>query len=339
MSDGTVAPVDLTGWYSGDERDRDGVAAAVDAACSGSGFLSVTGHGIPQALMADMLDTSAAFFDLPAPVKLGYRPDDLELNRGYVPEGTEALSYSLGVESPPDLYEAFIVGREVPPDGESDEALRTYFAPNLWPTEMPRLREVALSWWDACEELGFTLVDIFARALDLPHGWFRPFLDRSISVMRANNYQRRGASPVPVEGQLRMGAHSDYGCATILLADRVPGLQVADTAGGWHDVLPAPGALLVNLGDLLAEWTNDRWRSTLHRVVPAPADVEGDFRRRSVAWFQQPNHDARIEVIPSCQSEANPPRYRPTTSGEHMLAKLAGPRDRLAVDARARVLR
>ena len=123
-----------------------------------------------------------------------------------------------------------------------------------------------------------------------------------------------------------MGAHSDYGSLTILLADPVPGLQIRDRQGEFHDVLPPEGGLLVNLGDLLAEWTNDRWHSTVHRVVPPPPDSHGEARRRSIAWFQQPNHDAVIEVLDVCCDEDNPPKYPKTTSGEHLMNKLMGPR-------------
>ena len=135
-----------------------------------------------------------------------------------------------------------------------------------------------------------------------------------------------------------MGAHSDYGCATILLADRVPGLQIRDDDGEFHDVLPPAGGFLVNLGDLLAEWTNDRWRATVHRVVPPGPDMAGDVRRRSIAWFHQPNHDAVIDVLPSCIDDAHPAKYPSTTSGEHLMAKLMGPRAGASVDVDAAFL-
>ncbi len=326
-SDGGVVPVDLAPWIDGDAADRQRVADLVDGACRSSGFLAITGHGIDRALLDDMLDMSGAYFDRPLAEKLGHVPEDRAGNRGYAPEGTEALSYSLGHESVPDLFEAFNVGRESPPVGESPEAARTYFAPNVWPEHPVGMKELWLHYWEQVEALGFVLVDVFAAALGLPDGYFRPFVDRSPSVMRANNYQRRALAPAAEPGQLRMGAHSDYGSCTILLADRVPGLQIRREDGSWLDVLPPEGGFLVNLGDLLAEWTNDRWRATVHRVVPPPASSEGEFRRRSVAWFQQPNHDARIEVLPSCTSDDDPPRYPPTTSGEHLMAKLMGPRE------------
>lgn len=323
--DGTAIPVDLTGWFSGDPTQMDAVASAVDQACKSSGFLALTGHGVPVELMQRMLDVSQEFFDLPAEEKRQHRLEDVAANRGYAPFESEALSYSLGVESEPDLFEAFNIGREVVPPGTADADAKTYFSPNVWPETPADMRDVYLAYWDACEQLANTLSEIFARSLGLADGYFRPFLDRTPSVMRSINYQRRsGHEPTP--SQLRMGAHSDYGNMTILLADRVPGLQIRDRAGEFHDVLPPVDGFLVNLGDLLAEWTNDRWRSTVHRVVPPPADENGQARRRSVAWFQQPNHDAVIKVLDVCCDADNPARYPETTSGEHLMAKLMGPR-------------
>lgn len=330
--DGPVVAVDLTGWRSGDPHARAETAALIDEACSGPGFLAVTGHGIDPDLMGTMLDVTQAFFDLPVAEKMAAHSDDIAGNRGYAPYESEALSYSLGVESPPDMFEAFNIGREVAPDGVTAEDLSRFFTPNLWPRYPVEMREVWLAYWDACEELGLLLTDVFAMALGLPDGWFRPSLSRAPCVMRAVNYQRRADAPPPDPAQLRMGAHSDYGSLTILLADRVPGLQIRDDAGVFHDAMPPEGGFLVNLGDLLAEWTNDRWKATVHRVVPPPASLEGEFRRRSVAWFQQPDHDARIEVLDVCCDAANPPKYAPTTSGAHLLAKLMGPRAAAEVD-------
>ena len=336
--DTVAVPVDLAPWFDGDDSARDLVASAVDAACSSSGFLAITGHGVPTDLLQRMLDVSSAFFDLPTEEKLRYHLDDAAANRGYAPFESEALAYSLGVDSEPDLFEAFNIGREVVPDGVSDVDAATYFSPNVWPDSPAEMREIYLAYWDACEQLGRTLSEVFARALGLPAGFFASYLDRTPSVMRVNNYERRPEHGRPKPDQLRMGAHSDYGSLTVLLADPVPGFQIQGRDGRFHDVIPPENGFLVNLGDLLAEWTNDRWRSTVHRVVPPPADEPGAFRRRSVAWFQQPNHDAVIEVLDVCCDADNPPRYPPTTSGEHLMAKLMGPRAGADVDVDAAFL-
>ena len=326
-----ATPVDLTPWFGGDDRDRDMVATAVDEACQETGFLSITGHQVDPTLIEDMLDVCTRFFDLPMEVKLRSRTDDLVGNRGYAPPESEALSYSLGVDSPPDLFEAFNAGPARAPAGIEPEARARFFATNVWPAQPAGMQHIWERYWLACAELGDVLTDIFARALGLPDGWFRPLLTEQPSVIRANNYQRAAGAPAPLDDQMRMGAHSDYGSITILLADRVPGLQIRDDAGGWHDLLPPENGFLVNLGDLLAEWTNDRWRSTVHRVVPPPPG-DDPARRRSIAWFQQPNHDAVIEVLEVCTSADAPAKYPPTTAGGHLLAKLMGPRTGGPVD-------
>jgi len=214
-TDTNAVPVDLTGWFSGDPAEMDAVAQAVDQACMGSGFLSLTGHGVPVELMQRMLDVSQEFFDLPVDQKMRYHLDDVAANRGYAPFESEALSYSLGVDSEPDLFEAFNIGREVVPPGMSPEVAKTYFSPNVWPQTPADMREVYLAYWDACEQLGKTLCEVFCRSLSLPDGFFEPFLDHTPSVMRANNYQRMPGH-TPTTSQLRMGAHSDYGSLTIL---------------------------------------------------------------------------------------------------------------------------
>ena len=227
-----------------------------------------------------MLDVTGRFFDQPLEEKLAHVLDDRAANRGYAAEGTEALAYSLGERTcPPDLFEAFNVGRELTARPAADPYFAThrdrYFAANVWPTVPAGFRSTWLAYWDAVEALALEIMAAAALALDLDADHFVPSLDRSISVMRANNYQRRDGAAPPADGQMRMGAHTDYGSITVLLADQVPGLQIRDDAGRWHDVLPPEGGFLVNIGDLLAEWTNDRWRSTLHRVVPPPTGVGG----------------------------------------------------------------
>lgn len=326
-----VTPIDLTPFRLGDERDRRDVAARFDAAGRDSGFFAVSGHGIDPALLASMLDVTSALFDLPVEEKLRYVVEDREANRGYAAEGSEALAYSLGeTDLVPDLFEAFNIGRELTGAQLADPYFSTfrdrYFAQNVWPGRPAGFRDTWLAYWDAVEALALQIMSAAALALDLPADHFAPSLDRSISVMRANNYQRRAGAAPPVDGQMRMGAHTDYGSITVLLADRVPGLQLRDDDGTWFDVLPPEDGFLVNIGDLLAEWTNDRWRSTMHRVVPPPASDHGPFRRRSIAWFQQPNWDAVIECLPHCHDAEHPARHRAVTSGDHLMAKLMGPR-------------
>jgi isopenicillin N synthase-like dioxygenase len=325
MSD-LVRTVDLSGWFVGDAAAKQAVVDAIDGECRRVGFLRVRGHGISDELTERMLATTTAFFDLPEDEKLRHVPGDKAVNRGYAAYGTEALAYSLGEDSKPDMFEAFNCGVDVVDETDPYVAAERhrFFAPNTWPEQPSDMRAVWTEYFDACRALAGELARMFALALDMPEDYIFHKMSRAACVMRANNYERRSHHAEPEPGQVRMGAHTDYGVCTILLADPVPGLQIVGPDGAWHDVLPEPGTLLVNLGDLLAEWTNDRWRSTLHRVVPPT--VAGPARRRSVAFFQEANYDTVVTVMPTCVSTDNPARYAPVVAGEHLMNKLMGPR-------------
>jgi isopenicillin N synthase-like dioxygenase len=323
-----VPLVDLAPWRTGNSYERAGVARAVDKACREIGFMQIVGHGIPPDVSAAMRNETEAFFQRPLADKLACAPARPGLNRGYAAMGSEALAYSIGEEpTRPDLFEAFNVGPDdVPDDAWHRAAPHDFFAPNIWPREMEGLRRAVTTYFAEAERVGLILTDIFAVALGMPPGWFRPSVERSTLTLRVINYERRPGDPAPAEDQMRMGAHTDYGVVTVLLADPVPGLQVLGPDRDWHDVLPRPGALLVNLGDMTAQWTNDRWRSTLHRVVPPPASADGRAKRRSAAFFLDANYDALIECLPTCQSADHPPKYPPVLAGEHLIQKLLGPR-------------
>jgi isopenicillin N synthase-like dioxygenase len=152
-----------------------------------------------------------------------------------------------------------------------------------------------------------------ATGLGLDEGWFDPMIDRHTSAMRALNYPpMKGA----LDGQLGASAHTDYGTLTILLADPTQrGLQVQGPDGEWMDAAPIPGSLVVNLGDAMSRWTNDRWRSTMHRVVVPTR------RRQSIAFFHNANWDATIECLPTCLSDGEAPRHGPIEAGPHLMQK------------------
>jgi isopenicillin N synthase-like dioxygenase len=159
------------------------------------------------------------------------------------------------------------------------------------------------------------LMRLAALALDVDEHFFDAKVDRSIGTMRLNYYPAQTAPPAP--GQLRASAHTDYGGFTILSGEDVPGgLQVRTRGGDWIDVPTAPTRFVVNIGDLLMRWTNDRWLSNLHRVVNPPA---GTAARLSIAFFNHPNYDALIECLPS----QGPPRHPPVRSGEYRDLKYA----------------
>jgi len=314
------------------DLDASGAPERVDAACRAVGFMSVVGHGVPRDVIETMVQATDEFFALPLEEKLRYRSPSAHINRGYAAKGSEGLTYSLGVgDRPPDLFEAFNIGPEHLPRGVP--AGRPEFAPNIWPERPAQLKDGLVAYFAAVSTLARRITSVMALALGLDGRSFEDKTDHSTDTLRVNHYERAPGEPDPAPGQQRMGAHTDYGILTVLYADRAPGLEIVGPDGEWHGVQPSEGAFLVNLGDLLAEWTNDRWRSTLHRVVPPPPSVTGPAVRRSMAFFHDGNYDAVIECLPTCTSADNPPRYPRVVAGEHLMAKLLGPRTLTASDA------
>lgn len=319
-----VPEIDLSGWRSGDAGDRADVTRAVDDAASTVGFMEIVGHGIPRRAASDLAEAMDEFFSLPDAMKRRLRPLSPSINRGYTAPRSERLSYSLGVTSPADLFEAFNVGAEAATHPGLDLPEDVY-STNLWPEQPPGFRPRVETWLLHARELAHTLTSIFAAALGLAEGYFEAFTDHSIDVLRMNRYDLAGDEVRLDPGQLGMGPHTDYGIVTVLWADAAPGLQILGPDGDWTDVVPHPGALLVNLGDLLARWTNDRWRSTLHRVL-APIDETGrPYRRRSAAFFHDGNADALVTTLPNAHDRGGE-RYEPVTVADHLAEKLAGSR-------------
>jgi isopenicillin N synthase-like dioxygenase len=165
------------------------------------------------------------------------------------------------------------------------------------------------------------MMSLMATGLGLDEHTFDRSIDRHTSALRLLNYPDLSGQGV-LPGQMRAGAHSDYGTVTLLRQDDAPGgLQVRDVEGEWHDVEAVDGAYVVNVGDALERWTNDRWRSTVHRVVVPPADSGRDCVRQSIAFFHNANWDAVIECLPGCVDEGTEPTYPPVGAGRHLMEK------------------
>jgi len=277
------------------------VAAEVGAACEEIGFLTVVGHGVPEELVAETAAAGHAFFDLPASEKRAFSEGEATPGLpAYRPLRSESLAASLGQKTPGDLKESLDWGPAVPGYG--------------WP---PGVRASFEAYFAAVSGLGERLRRLFALALGLPEDGFEDAFRGHSSSMRVINYPAPGTAAEP--GQLRAGAHTDYGCMTILRTEDAPGgLQVQTRAGEWVDVHAVPGSFVVNLGDMMARWTNDRWPATLHRVAVPPADAAGS-RRQTIVFFHDPRADAVIECIPGCGT----PRYEPVSALEYVNAKAA----------------
>jgi isopenicillin N synthase-like dioxygenase len=321
-----VPTIDISPYIDGSPHaDRSAVAHAVDQACVDVGFMQILGHGIAPDVQAGLASAMDDFFGLPLDRKKHYRVQGA--NRGYSPPKSESLSLSLGVEAASrmnDFFEAYNVGVEARsfPHLALDE--RDYGL-NLWP-EVPRFQDRVTRYFLQAQRVARTLTTIFADALGTERTYFEAMTDHSIDVLRLNNYALPPGTDISLDGDLTgMGEHTDFGIVTVLWADQVAGLQVLDKDGAWHDVMPAEGALLVNLGDLTARITNDRWLSTLHRVKPPV--VGGTIRRRrSAAFFHDGNADAVVGPLASLLDRGDGLTYEPITVRDHVAAKLAGSR-------------
>jgi isopenicillin N synthase-like dioxygenase len=302
-----IPTIDLAAALRGDWDARRQAARQIDWACREIGFFLITGHGVDDGLIAALRRVGSAFFDLPADRKLAYEAGGNDNYAGYV--GREALSYSLGNVSPPDLKESYTV---YPPDRPDEMA-------NPWPIEVDDFRNVVTQYFAAVDGLAAEVMRLFALGLGLPENYFDAMLDHSLSALRLLFYPPITQEPEP--GQLRAGAHSDFGSLTILLTDAaLGGLQVLSKSGAWIDVPYVPGAFVLNIGDLMERWTNDRWVSTLHRVVAPP--VGPGSRRLSAAFFHQPNDEVLVTPLPGCLEEGEPALYPAVTSGDHLRLKV-----------------
>jgi isopenicillin N synthase-like dioxygenase len=320
MATMTVPVIDLAPYRRGGPADKAAVATAVDAACREIGFLVIANHGVDPETIVAIEDVSRRLFDLPLERKLAVARPAPHISRGYVGLEGESVGRSRSEDARVgDLNESFIAGPMTIPDPAYAYAPEAghHFAPNLWPADLPELEAVYRRYYDAVDRLAVDLMRVFALALELDEHYFDGFIDRSISRIRVRNYPAPTVQPEP--GQLRAGAHSDYGTLTILLTEDKPGgLQVSSRDGGWVDVPVIPGCFIVNIGDLMARWTNDRWVSTLHRVVNPPQEAYSRSRRQSIVYFHNPNYDARVEAIETCTEPGESPRYEPITSGDYL---------------------
>ena len=323
MPDSAVPVIDIEPYRAGDAAGTRRVAEAVGAACEDIGFLVIEGHGVPDALVRRVFDVSLAFFDRPLGEKLALRSDDPGVPRGYSALASKNLGRTYGLDTPPDLREQFFIGPLEDWAGhfEAFPAAAKVYAPNVWPERVGGFREVFTEYYRTQERLARDLMRLFALALGLPEAWFDGAIDRHFSTCPTNLYPEPAGEPQA--GQLRAGPHTDFGSLTILAVNDAPGgLQVRFPDGAWKDVRPAPGQFVVNLGDMMERWTNDRWRSTVHRVVNPPREQAAGSRRQTVGYFLHPNYDARVACLPTCTDADRPPRHVPILAGEHMLAKL-----------------
>lgn len=293
--------------------DAGSIADAIHRACRGTGFFYVANHGVPQALIDAQFAAARRFFDLPLDLKLALHMKNSPTTAGYEPTGGQVLDSQddKADKAPADLKESFYCGLELAPDDPlAARKLRT-FGHNQWP-ELDGFREQMQAYYRAASDLGDRLLSLIAVSLDMPDGWFKSFHSPASANLRLIKYPPQSHNAA--FNQIGAGAHTDWGGVTILAQDSVGGLEVRTVQGDWIKAPPVPGTFVINLGDLMARWTNGIYMSNMHRVN----NNTGNRDRYSIPFFYSPFPTSVIEAIPSCVDAGHPRLFPDCTAQEHM---------------------
>jgi isopenicillin N synthase-like dioxygenase len=312
MSGQTIPVIDVGALRSSSSEDWAHVGRQLGEACRNIGFFYVVNHGIPQQSIDDAFSAASSFFSLPLEEKMHLSMEhNSSCFRGYAPVLSELA------DGKKNSYELLEFSVDIPDDDPDVRASKPLHGPNIWP-QIPNFRSAIESYTGHQCELGFDLMKGIALSLDLEPDYFRKaFEGRSFWQFRTVHYPepddvRSMADRLPQDGALaaievgdfNCGAHTDYGCLTILLSNS-PGLQILRQDGLWIDAPVIPGAYICNIGDMLQYWTGNRFIATRHRVLT-------DRSRISLPFFFQPNYETMVrptDITPD--TEAEPLKYGP----------------------------
>ncbi len=311
MAQKDVPVIDFSPFLEGTAAGRNKVAAAVREACEGIGFFYLAGHGVPQAEIDGIFAAARRFFELPLEqrVKVKLTPKQ---NRGYQPLGSRMYADKADA---PDQNESYKYQHEYAEDDPDILDGNRVHARNQWPDGLPGWRETLIGYYDQMEWLTDKLLRAFALALELPDEYFIEFYKKPLTQINLLHYPPRLIPPGLRQFGLR--PHSDTTAFTILAQDDNGGLQV-EHDGEWIEVPPIPGTYVINIGDMMERWTNDRFASTPHRVINRSGK-----ERYSVPYFAIPDFDAVVSCLPSCMGPGRPAKYPPRHVGEFMQASNA----------------
>jgi len=308
VSAASLPIIDISGLSSQSSTSRHRVGAQLRAACLDKGFFYISHHGVSESLVDDVFKEAAAFFALPFEQKAAVDKAKSKANRGYEPLQGQTLE----VGGLPDLKEGYYIGPEHGPEDPRVVAGMFNHGANQWPVQQPNFRPVMMAYLEVMLDLSARVMRGIALSLDLPEDYFAHYCSDVMATVRLLHYPPQPAQALA--GQKGAGAHTDFGGLTLLRQDNVGGLQVWDQASdGWIHADPVPATYIVNLGDMIARWTNSRYRSTVHRVVNASGR-----ERYSVPFFYTGNYAHKVECIPTCLAPGETPKYPATTVEAHM---------------------
>ncbi|HQT45732.1 MAG TPA: 2-oxoglutarate and iron-dependent oxygenase domain-containing protein [Acidocella sp.] len=308
-----IPVIDFAPFLSGDDAARLAVARRIGAACRDIGFFYVVNHGVPEAVVAQVYAQTKRFFTLPEAQKAAIAIENSPCHRGWFRLGAENLDPERQARDG-DLKEGIKIGRDLPPGHPLVLAGTPLHGPNQWP-DLPGWREIMQNYYNRMVALGTELLHALAHALGIDADYFDDWLNAPMTTLGPLHYPpQRGRI---TEAQLGAGAHTDYGCLTLLSQDAAGGLQVRNAAGVWLDAPPIPGSFVVNIGDMMERWTNGVFTSTPHRVINTSGQA-----RFSLPFFFDPDFSTPVACIPTCLAPGGAAKYPPTTAGQHLLDKI-----------------
>ena len=305
----TIPVLDLAPLLRGDKGAESVLGAALRDAFENVGFYFVVNHGIPQSLIHSTFDAARRFHAMPLEKKLALRMN--KDNVGYMPfKGSTTRHSTLNANNQPNLVEAYFAKRDLAPDHPDQQAGLPFRGPNQWPDDLPGFKDTVLAYHAAMESLGLRLLPLYALALDLPADYFAPAFKAPMFTLRMSHYPRQD---VVQDNEFGLAPHTDTSFMTMLAQNDVPGLSIRLPNGNWLDAPEMPGSILVNGGDLLRRWTNERFLATPHRVINRSGQ-----ERYAIPFFMDCDYDWPMECLPTCHDATNPPLHAPITYPEYM---------------------
>ena len=297
--------LDVGPYLAGAPGARAALARDIARACEDTGFMVVVGHGVPQALADGCFAAASSFFDLDRALKVG------DLNIGYLPYGAQIVRTSkINANTKPNRSESFYIVTDLAADDPRIVAKDPLYGLNRWPADMPAFKAATLAYTAAMRPLARALVSAVGTSLGLHDDYFeRAFTDEPTTTLRLIRYPpQEGAE----DNQFGFAPHIDTNFLTLLAQSALPGLEVRTADGAWIRPTPIPGSFVVNTGEMLGRYSNDRYKPTPHRVVNT-----NNALRHAIPFFYGPGLQATIAPVPTCVGPDNPARYEPLLYADH----------------------
>ncbi len=309
MSSPTIPVVDLAQFTGGNEEQKASFVATLGKAYEDVGFVAVKNHGIPDELIRDLYDYVQQFFSMSTEQKEKYEKKELAGQRGYTSFGRE---HAKGFEAP-DLKEFFQYGQEV-----SGESSGEHYPDNVDVPDIPEFTPTLRKAYKAFERSGTALLQAIALYLGLDEHYFDQYVHNGNSILRAIHYPPITQEP---KSAIRAEQHEDINLITLLVGASADGLQILSKSGEWVGVTSLPEQIVVNVGDMLQRLTNNKLKSTTHRVVNPPREKWGTSRY-SIPFFLHPKGSMSLRCLDSCVDDSHPKAYDDATAGEYLDERL-----------------